>query len=102
MLTIYTKHWCRYCNMAENYLTDNNIGYEKINIDDDSSALDFMKSEEHKTVPQIYYNGKLFLSGGYSKLKNMEKREIHERMEIFELIYPFGGIYAVKMSMNME
>ena len=88
MLTIYTKDWCGYCNMAKNYFTDNNIDYEEINIDDDSSALDFMKSEEHKTVPQIYYNGKLFLSGGYSQLKNLEKWEIHERMEIFELIYP--------------
>ena len=89
MLTLYTKHWCGYCNMAKNYLTDNNIDYEEINIDDDSFVLDFMKSEGHKTVPQIYYNGKLFLSGGYSTLKNMEKLKILERIEIFELIYPF-------------
>ena len=51
MLTIYTKDWCGYCNMAKNYFTDNNIDYEEINIDNDSSALNFMKSEEHKTVP---------------------------------------------------
>ena len=75
--------------MAKNYLTDNNIDYEEINIDDDSFVLDFMKSEGHKTVPQIYYNGKLFLSGGYSTLKNMEISEILERIEIFSKIYPF-------------
>ena len=75
--------------MAKNYLIDNNIDYEEINIDDDSSALYFMKSEGHKTVPQIYYNGKLFLSGGYSTLKNMEISEILERIEIFSKIYPF-------------
>ena len=92
MLTLYTKHWCGYCDMAKNYLTDNNIDYEEINIDDNSFAFDFMKSEEHKTVPQIYCNGKLFLSGGYSTLKNMEKWEIHERMEIFSKIYPVHSV----------
>jgi glutaredoxin len=81
MITIYTKDWCGSCTRAKNYFIENDIEYEEINIDEDSSALDFMKAEGHKTVPQIYYNDKLFLSGGYSTLKTLEKWEIHERIK---------------------
>jgi len=36
-------------------------------------------SEGHKTVPQIYYNSKLLVEGGYSGLSKLSLNELQER-----------------------
>ena len=80
MLTVYTKHWCGYCDMAKAYLKKQDIPYNEINIDDDSDARAFMISEGHATAPQIYNDGKLLVEGGCNGLTSLSGTEIRERM----------------------
>ena len=80
MITVYTKHWCGYCDMAKNYLRENNIEFTEINIDDDTDAREYMRAEGHRTAPQIYYNGKLLVEGGATGLLSTSVTELKERM----------------------
>lgn len=68
ILTVYSKENCPFCDRAKNLLTLKGISYTEVRIDQDPEAKQFIVSEGHRTVPQIYQNGKLFVSGGYNGL----------------------------------
>lgn len=68
MITIYSKNNCPYCVQAKNLLTLKGINYQEIKIDEDSEAREFVLGEGHRTVPQIYQDGKLLIEGGYQGL----------------------------------
>jgi glutaredoxin len=68
MITVYSKNNCPYCVQAKNLLTLKGINYEEIKIDEDSEAREFVLGEGHRTVPQIYQDGKLLIEGGYQGL----------------------------------
>ena len=68
MITVYSKNNCPYCVQAKNLLKLKGIEFEEIRIDQDSEAREFMLGEGHRTVPQIYRDGKLLVEGGYQGL----------------------------------
>ena len=65
---IYSKSNCPYCDKAKGLLQLKGIEYEEIKIDEDATAREFVMSEGHRTVPQIYKDGKLLVEGGYFSL----------------------------------
>lgn len=75
-LTIYSKTVCPYCVQAKNYLKVKNINFQDINIEEDDGAREFIQSQGHRTVPQIYYQGKLFVEGGWQGLSKMSTDDI--------------------------
>ena len=68
MLTIYSKNNCPFCVQAKNLLKLKGVDYTEVKIDEDASAKDFILAEGHRTVPQIYKDGKLLVEGGYQGL----------------------------------
>lgn len=80
MITVYTKPHCSYCDRAKNYLAKNGFEHEVIDITENPEAYAFMKSNGHKTVPQIYHDGKLLMEGGATALLSMEPRVLKERI----------------------
>lgn len=80
-LTIYTKNNCGYCIQAKTLLKNNNIPFAEINIENDPTAREFVVAEGHRTMPQIYHNGKLFVEGGFTGLKNLGIETIKEKIE---------------------
>ncbi len=76
MLTIYSKTVCPYCVQAKNYLTAKNINFNDVNIEEDDDAREFVQSQGHRSVPQIYYQGKLFVEGGWQGLSKMSTEDI--------------------------
>lgn len=81
MLTVYSKTVCPYCVQAKNYLSSKNIAFNEINIEEDQTARDFIVSQGHRTVPQIYFNGSLFVEGGWQGLSKMSEQQILDRIE---------------------
>ncbi len=71
MLTIYTKNNCGYCVQAKTLLKNNDIPFEEVNIESDTVAREFVITEGHRTMPQIYRDGKLFVEGGFTGLKDL-------------------------------
>jgi glutaredoxin 3 len=68
MLTVYSKNNCPFCVQAKNLLRLKGVDYTEIKIDEDASAKDFILAEGHRTVPQIYKDGRLLVEGGYQGL----------------------------------
>ena len=82
MLTIYSKTVCPYCVNAKKYLESRNISFRDVNIEQNEKARLFMQTEGHRSVPQIYLNGKLFVEGGWAGLSKMSAEEILNEIEL--------------------
>jgi glutaredoxin 3 len=85
MLTLYTKNNCGYCLQAKALLKTNDIPYEEINIETDESAKTFVINEGHRTMPQIYNDGKLFVEGGFTGLRDMGVDDIKTKLGLNSL-----------------
>lgn len=85
MITLYTKPNCPYCDRAKIWLEKNGIAYSTINVIEDTSALEFIKSQGHKTVPQIYFNNELLVEGGYTGLAKQDPDTIRQLIEKKEI-----------------
>lgn len=85
MLTVYSKPNCPFCEQAKSWLDSNKIEYEVIDISINNEALEMLKEHGHKTVPQLYLNGEVFVSGGYEGLKNQDPDVLKEQIELNDL-----------------
>ena len=68
MVTVYSKNNCPYCTQAKNLLRSRGVAFEEINIEEQPNAREFILAEGHRTMPQIYQDGKLLVAGGYMGL----------------------------------
>ena len=84
MLTVYSKANCPFCDQAKNLLKLKNIQFEEIRVDENPDARQFIMNEGHRTVPQIYKDGKLFVQGGYQGLARLTESELKERANVNE------------------
>lgn len=73
MLTVYSKKHCPFCDQAKALLKVKGIQFEEIKIDEVPEAREFVMSEGHRTVPQIYKDGKLLVEGGFQGLKKQNE-----------------------------
>ena len=81
MITLYSKPNCPFCDRAKIWLEKNDLAYSVIDVMEDADALEFIKGEGHKTVPQIYHEGKLFVEGGFTGLSKQDPSILRERLE---------------------
>ena len=68
MVTVYSKNNCPFCVQAKNLLKLKGIDFQEVKIDEDTTAKEFILSEGHRTVPQIYKDGQVLVEGGYQGL----------------------------------
>lgn len=79
-ITIYTKDMCPYCDRAKAKLKMMNIPYQERNITKDPEMRDWLKSQGHRTVPQLYLDDTLFVQGGCDGLMAMNEKEIFAKL----------------------
>lgn len=80
MLTVYSKNNCPFCVKAKYLLEQHDIAFEEIKIDEDSDAREFVVGAGHRSVPQIYKDGKLFVEGGFEGLSKLSVDELQARL----------------------
>lgn len=80
MITVYSKNNCPFCVQAKNLLKLKGVEYTEVKIDEVPEAREFVMSEGHKTVPQIYRNGQLLVEGGYQGLAR-QSQEFFESLK---------------------
>jgi glutaredoxin 3 len=73
MLTVYSKKNCPFCDQAKALLKSKQIAFEEVKIDETPEAREFIMAEGHRTVPQIYQDGKLLVEGGFQGLKKQSE-----------------------------
>ena len=66
MYKVYGTKICLYCDKAENLLKTKDLPFEKIYIDEDDDAKDYIVEQGFKTVPQIWLDDNWI--GGYDDL----------------------------------
>lgn len=85
MITVYTKNHCPFCVQAKMQLNKMDIPFKEINIEVSPGAREFVIAEGHRTMPQIYHNGKLLVEGGASGLARLDEDTIRARMGEMDL-----------------
>ena len=73
MITVYSKNNCPFCVQAKNLLTLKKVQFEEVKIDEVPNAKEFILQEGHRTVPQIYKDGKLLVEGGFQGLSKQSE-----------------------------
>ena len=82
-IKIFSKPACPFCDMAKNYLRQNGFEFQEIDISQDVQARDFIASQGHRTVPQIYFEDRCFVPGGWQGLKDLSRDDIEQRLQQF-------------------
>ena len=80
MITVYSKNNCAFCTQAKNLLKSKGVEYVEVKIDEDAEAKDFVLEQGHRTVPQIYQDGKLLVEGGFQGL-SQQSAEFFEKLK---------------------
>jgi glutaredoxin 3 len=58
-VTLYVSDWCPYCQRAKSLLTQKQVIFDEINIDDDAKFREEMTARSNRnTVPQIFIGDK--------------------------------------------
>ena len=89
MITVYTKDFCPYCVQAKKQLTDMGFEYKEINVEADAKTRGWLMEQGHRTMPQLYLNGKLLVEGGAQGLANLSKDEIKTALGEFNFDISF-------------
>jgi ribonucleoside-diphosphate reductase subunit M1 len=90
-LKIYSKTNCGYCKRAKELLSQKNIKYEEMSLDDDNKRKIFFDQFDEsvkRTVPQIYINEKRI--GGYDELVTYfsnKKSKTYNFDKLYEVAY---------------
>ena len=79
-ITIYTGHFCNYCDAAKRLLSRNKASYNEIDISKVDGAMDEMinKANGKRTIPQIFFDDQHI--GGYDEVRALEKEDKLEEM----------------------
>lgn len=80
MLTVYSKTVCPYCVNAKNFLRARGIDFLEVNIEEDEVAREFLREAGHRTVPQIYKDGEVFVEGGWTGLSKLSVEELNSKL----------------------
>jgi glutaredoxin len=51
-----------------------------VKIDEQPEAREWLMAEGHRTVPQLYLDGKLFVEGGFQGLTKLSDEELQQRL----------------------
>lgn len=75
--------------MAKRQLTEMGIEFEEINIELDTDTRTWLMEQGHRTMPQIYFNGKPICENGAQGLAKMNEDEIRSAMGEFDFDISF-------------
>ena len=58
-VTLYVSDWCPYCTRAKGLLTQKQVSFSEINVEDDAKLREEMIARSsQRTVPQIFIGDK--------------------------------------------
>jgi len=66
--------------MTKALLDSRHVYYIEIRIDQDEKAAKWFKKQKHTTVPQIYFEDKIFVEGGFAGLLKMNLAEFQAKL----------------------
>jgi glutaredoxin 3 len=71
-VTLYVSDWCPYCQRAKSLLTQKNVVFKEINVEDEPGLRDEMiERSGRRTLPQIFIGNRHV--GGCDDLVELER-----------------------------
>ena len=61
MIKVYSKHNCVQCEMTKEFLKQNKVEFEEINVDENEEALEIIKEKGFKNLPVVIVSNKGFV-----------------------------------------
>ncbi len=86
MLTIYSKENCPFCTRAKTLLEQKGVEFNEVRVDLLPEARQFIMDARHRSVPQIYKDGVLFVEGGYNGLAKLDDSVFNQLKENINVI----------------
>jgi glutaredoxin 3 len=78
-VTVYVADWCPYCQRAKSLLTQKNVVFREINVEDEPGLREEMiERSGRRTVPQIFIGEKHV--GGCDDLLALERSGVLDRL----------------------
>jgi glutaredoxin 3 len=72
-VTIYTTGYCGFCTRAKRLLSEKNVKYTEIDVEDRPDLRSWLVGASgQRTVPQVFINGKSV--GGFSDISALDAR----------------------------
>jgi glutaredoxin 3 len=72
VVTMYVSNWCPYCQRAKSLLTQKQIKFDEVNVEDDEKYREEMVARsKRRTVPQIFIGDKHV--GGCDELYELDR-----------------------------
>lgn len=69
---VYSTPTCPFCTMAKNYLKQNEISFEDIDVSKDrEQAMDMIRKSGQRGVPVIDYEGEIIVGFDKKKLSSL-------------------------------
>jgi mycoredoxin len=72
-VTLYSAPWCGYCRVAKRFLTENNVSYTEINIDEDEDAARRIEqwNNGNRTIPTLDIDGAILTNPSPAQLRQV-------------------------------
>mgnify|MGYP000419335945 FL=1 len=71
MVTVYSKNNCMQCKMVKKWLSEHEIAFDEINIDEQPEKIDYVKSLGFTAAPVIEAGDIVFSGFQPAKLKEI-------------------------------
>jgi glutaredoxin-like YruB-family protein len=68
---IYTSNTCKYCNMAKDFFTQNNIDYIEYNISKNSQAMKKLMKMGYTSIPLIIVGDEIITGFDKEKIEKL-------------------------------
>lgn len=63
MVTVYSKNNCIQCKMTKKFLTDNQVHFNEVNVEDNPEVLAELKAQGYRQMPIVKAPGMEVFSG---------------------------------------
>ena len=82
MLIVYSKANCPQCDNAKGLLKLKEIQFNEIKVDQDKVAREWLMEQGHRSVPQLYLDGELFVENGFAGLSKLTDDQLKEKLNV--------------------
>lgn len=82
MLIVYSKANCPQCDNAKGLLKLKEIQFNEIKVDQDKDAREWLMEQGHRSVPQLYLDGELFVENGFAGLSKLTDDQLKEKLNV--------------------
>ena len=80
-LKLYTQYGCEYCDAMQMKLSSWGYQFDVVNIKEDVQAMAMMRLNNHRTVPQLYWN-KMHVGPTNNDTMSFTKQMLEEALDL--------------------